>query len=506
MEKIWRDRIFFALCLALPFLFIPKLFQQPFIGGPIGTMLLVYPLLAFYVYTLYCWKCGSFSFYYQKKFLLFVGIYVISLLLSLMYGLYNYPYYDIIVNGPYGQIEKLVKASSILREYGFSMNNELLLVGWMIARRLKDIFFECFYMFFCIYIIYCWYRKDPVQASTIFEKAINCITVIVIVYSIFEIAYFFNLTLAKDVLLFTNPILHAISENWGWWPPLLWAEPRVRSIFPEPSQFGMYGATIIPFLWARIICGKQIIKNFTLVTIFMILLFLSVSKTSTWLLLVEIALFGCLIAFTKKWVAVKRFVLILFCFGIAFLTSSWCISVYPSGEDKQIHTQVSESISEVVNERSGSNAARFAIIKSDLRIWQDHWLVGVGSGMKAAYVPAYLTKEEAAVPEVKMWVDLQNKNGVLKTPIDCVSEYTNRLAETGILGIIIYLLPVFLLMVMLAKRRSLIYNDATLQLRLLPILTAIIGVLASGFSGMMTTVHSLWILLGMGYAYVLYKR
>ncbi len=506
MEKIWRDRFFFALCIALPFLFIPKFFQQPFIGGPIGTMLLVYPLLAFYAYTLYSWKHGSFSFYSYNKFLLFIGIYAIVLLLSLMYGLYNYPYYDLILNGPSGQIEKFGKVSSMLREYGFLLNDELLLVGWMIARRLKNIFFECFYMFFCTYLIYCWYRKDPVQSSILFEKAINCITVIIILYSTFEIAYFFSVSLAKDVLLFTNPILHAISENWGWWPPLLWPEFRVRSVFPEPSQFGMYGAAIIPFLWARMIYGKQIIKNFTFGTILMILLFLSVSKTSTWLLLGEIALFGCLIAFTKRWIAVKRFLLVLLCLGIAFFTSSWCISEYPSVANKQIHTKVSESISEVVNERSGSNAARFAIIKSDLRIWQDHWLVGVGSGMKAAYVPVYLTKEEASVPEVKMWVGLQNQNGVLKTPIGCISEYTNRLAETGILGIIIYLLPVLCLMVMLVKRRLLIYNDAMLQLRLLPILTAIIGVLASGFSGMITTFHSLWILLGMGYAYVLSRK
>lgn len=506
MEKIWRDRIFFALCLALPFLFIPKFFHQPFIGGQIGTMLLVYPLLAFYAYTLYSWKRGSFLFYSYNKFLLFVGIYAIFLLLSLIYGLYNYPYYDLIFNGPSGQIEKLEKVSNMFHEHGFSLNDEILLTWWMVVRRLKGIFFECFYMFFCTYLVYCWYRQDPLKARIIFEKAINYITIIIILYFTIEIAYFFNVPLTKNVLVFFNPILHAISENWGWWPPLLWPELRVRSIFPEPSQFGMYVAAIIPFFWVRVIFGKKIIKSISIGIILMIMLFLSVSKTSTWLLFGEIAVFGCLIVFMQRLLALKRFLLIVLCLGIAFITSSLCISVYPSVEDKQIHTKVSESISGVVNEGSGSNAARFAIIKSDLRIWQDHWLVGVGSGMKAAYVPEYLTKEETAVPEVKMWVDFQKENGVLKMPIDCISEYTNRLAETGILGLMIYLLPVFLLMVMLVKKRKLIYSDVRLQFGLLPIVTAIAGVLASGFSGMMTTFHLLWILLGMGYAYVLYLK
>ncbi len=510
MSDLWRDRFFFATCFALPFLFIPKIFWQSFLGGSNGTMLILYPLLAFYGYTIYRWKNGEFSFYCAKKFWLFIGGHAVILLLTLAWGLYGYPYYDLIFDGPPGQIEKLDRLLVFLHGRGVSVNEEWLLGAWVIVRQLKGIFFECVYMFFCSYLIFCWYRRDPLQASVVFEKPIKYIICIIVGYAAIEMAYFWGADWAKSVLVSVNPMLHTIAENWDWWPPLIWGERRIRSIFPEPSQFGMYAVAIVPFLWAHIIAGKRVKANLCLSLVMMTLIFLSLSKTSSWLLLGEVVVFGILVVWMKSFDKLKRFLCIPFCLCVALLVSLYITSLYPfndrGGGENANKFGVQQSITEVVNENSGSNKARFSIIKSDLRIWTDHWLLGVGRGLKAAYVPEYLTKTEKAVPEVKMWVKNQEAKGILKQPIGCTSEWTDRLATTGLLGFFSYFFPMILLLGLLIKKRRIFRTDEKMALSLIPILTAITGVLASGFSGMMTTFHTLWILLGMAFSYVLYER
>ena len=508
MTNIWRDRLFGAVCLALPFLFIPKIFWQSFIGGPLGSMLLVYPILSLYGYTAYQWKRGKFSFCNVKSFCSFIAIYVVILIVSLLWGLYNYPYYDLIFNGPAGQIEKLEKVMGLFHSNGIWVDEKIVLALWVVARLLKRIFFECFYMFFCSYLIYCWYRQNPLKASTIFEKAIQYITVIVTGYAAIEIAYFCGETWAKSILVTVNPMLHTIAENWDWWPPLLWGELRVRSIFPEPSQFGMYAAVIVPFFWTGILYKKKIIRNGLFSVIIMTLIFLSSSKTASYLLLGEAIALGVFVLYIRHCDLLRRYLSVLLCMGVAFVLSAGCVYFYSYSDDKQEFLQSSSrsiktSFTEVVNENAGSNAARFSIIKSDLRIWKDHPGLGVGAGLKAAYVPEYLTEKERAVPEVKMWMEKQEKKGVLKSPIGSVCEYSNRLAETGLLGLTIYLFSVLLLCALIVKKRKCFIHDREIQMGILPILIAIAGVMVSGVSGMMTTFHTLWILLGIAFAYVL---
>lgn len=503
MNDLWRDRLFGAVCFALPFLFIPKIFWPPFIGGYLSTMLILWPLLAFYGYTAYCYRKGKFSFYCLKRFLMFAGAYAGILLLALVWGLYEYPYYDLIFNGPPGQIEKLDKVLSFLHNRGISVNEEWLLGVWIVIRYLKGIFFDCFYMFFCSYLIYCWYRRDPLKAGEIFDKALTYVVPIIIGYACIEVISFFGMAWAKGVLVTVNPLLHAIAENWDWWPPLLWVG-RIRSIFPEPSQFGMYMGAIIPFFWMRMISGKRRWQDVCLSTVLMILIFLSISKTSSWLLIGEAVIFGLFLLCLQKWSYLKRFLMIPFCMVIAFGVSAWWISLYPLQVKQE--NQITASVKEVMDENSGSNAARFSILKSDMRIWKDHWLLGVGSGLKAAYVPEYLTEAEKAVPEVEMWLEKQEIKGILKEPIGCISEWTDRLATTGILGFLAYFFPEILLLGMLVKKRKIFMTNEKMCLGLLPVLTAIAGVLASGFSGMMATFHSLWILLGIAFAYVLQEK
>ena len=114
------DILFSILVFSLPFKYIPKLFWQTFLGGPFGQDLVVYPLLMGFVYTCYCqWKHRN-VLYKWDIFKKFVCAYLVVLFISLLWGLFNYPYYEQILNGPADQVEKLPWVLAFLHSVGIS--------------------------------------------------------------------------------------------------------------------------------------------------------------------------------------------------------------------------------------------------------------------------------------------------------------------------------------------------------------------------------------------------
>ena len=108
MNSKYKDKLFLIVCVTLIFNTVTEPIQMGFLGGPIGGKLVFYPLLIGMLYTFCCsWKyknspnIGLFI----KYILIYIGVSLASLLL----GLYTYPYWDLVLNGPVEQIEKLPK-------------------------------------------------------------------------------------------------------------------------------------------------------------------------------------------------------------------------------------------------------------------------------------------------------------------------------------------------------------------------------------------------------------
>jgi O-antigen ligase len=405
------------------------------------------------------------------------------------------------------------------------ISQEYLLSIWIVARFFKAILLQIIYTLGFSYIIYCWFAKDPGVAVKILQKSIYIIVCIMAVYSFFELFYFFGYAWAKSVLVNVNPLLHAIEENFGWWPPLLWDSPRVRSIFPEPSQFGMYGAFVMPFIWANILNKKHIYGNLFIVCILALLMFLSVSKTSMALFLLEIGLLVIIVTIRQKNELLKKCILIIFTIGIAFGINVLCLSNYGIrpfddilgfnntetskkndlfvyGEEK-ITKYLQKNITGIANENTGSNGTRFAIIKNDMRVGKDHFILGVGSNLKNAYTTDYFTQEEILIPEIGNCKKLQDEQGVLKTGYPNVSEYSQRFAENGLVGLLIYVSPVFILCFIIWKnRKKYFYDDDEINL-FVCVFISLIGCFVSGGSGVLTTIQTYWILLGIAFDYAL---
>lgn len=422
---------------------------------------------------------------------------------STILGLIIYPYYEIILNGPIGQISKLPKVISILNDIGIYVDREYLLICLMIIRVFRNICFDIIYTFCVAYMIYCWYYYRAIEGFKILVKAVVISTLIIIIYGIIDTFYLLGSDTATNILVIINPFLHEIASSHGWWPPLLWKE-QLRSIFEEPSYYGIYASFAMPFLWYKFIEVEKIKYKIIFILIisgFTFCLFLTKSRTA-------IALFGgeCIILilylfYLQRKILWKKVIVIFTTMIITFFGSNLIIANMGiwHNENKinsvvKIEEYISDNVGSLISLEKRSNTARYSIIIANFKIGMDYFLLGVGTNLNNAYIPEYLPAMSKNNPEVKMWIDQQKKEGILKDGFPNLCEYTSRLAQNGFLGLIIFLLPAFVLLkilIMKIKEKNIIYVIFSISF---------IGILVSGVGTGLDVAYYYWILLGLGYA------
>lgn len=153
-----------------------------------------------------------------------------------------------------------------------------------------------------------------------------------------------------------------------------------------------------------------------------------------------------------------------------------------------------------------SNRSRYSILKADLSIGMSHPVLGVGRSLRNAYISDYLPEEAFSGEEIQMWIRNQKEKGIMRSGFPALGEYSSRFAETGILGLIIYLIPAIILIYRLL---SITCNKAIESKNRLPyvfFLISILGVLASGLGDSINITCAYWLLLGVGYAMCFGKK
>ncbi len=510
MNPLHRDVLFFMMVFSLTFNCIPSSIQMNFLAGPMGSQLIFYPAFVSLCYTFYCQvKKGNILVRFDKFKIFLVG-YVTVMLISLVNGLYIYPYYNLILYGPIDQVEKIPKLLAILNECGINVSARELLSFWMMARPIKGLIFEVTYTFGISYIIYCWYHNDWRQAIKILTKGIMASVTICIVYSSIELFYLVGNDTASVILKKINPYIHLIKTRGTWWPPLLW-EGQLRSVFAEPSYFGMYTAFCLPFLWGQIFSNKfkfsGSIKSIVLVLAMSFLLFITKARTGFMLHIGEIFILSIVLWFVHNKTYIKKFLIILLCSCIAFLGCNFFISncMENKKNDKvkssvvsSMESYVDSNAVSLINPDKRSNRARYSVMEADLRIGIDNPILGIGRGLRNAYVINYFTESALKNREVQMWLRFSKKQGILKAGIPTLGEYTSRFSETGLLGIVLFLFPPFLLLFnMLRKIRCLNMNT---QVYYIMYITSLIGIMAAGIGDGINILWCYWLILGVGYA------
>lgn len=503
-----RDILFYGAIFALIFNNIPTAIQMNFIGGVVGSKLAFYPVILGFIYTAYCqYKYGNVFVKLPviKKYIL---VYSIVALFSLTLGLYNYPYFELIINGPINQIEKLPKVLAWFSEYGIDLNFEITISFWMVVRVIKTLALEIFYTFIFSYMIYCWYKDDWYDAIKILGKASLCSLAVIVIYCIVEVSYLVGNETAKSILENITPYLHTVKDNGTWWPPLLWKN-QLRSIFAEPSYFGIYSAFCLPFLWLGIIKNKLNNKDayvYIILTISMtFLLILTKARTGFMLHVGELLIFSFLLIYTRNTALWKKSIVVFLCSMIAFVGGNLFISKCMITK-KAIHTPLKTSISNyidsnatsLINPDKRSNRARYSVMEADVNVGLEHPLFGIGSGLRAAYVIDAFSERALNDSEVKYWIRNSKRLGILKSGIPKLGEYTSRFCETGMLGLLVFLFPAFYLAKCMLYKLKNIEKDV--QVYYVLFLTSFAGILASGIGDTINITYCYWVLLGLGYA------
>ena len=497
--------LFFFITFVLFLNNIPKSMQIKYLGGILQGKLVFYPIFVGLIYTLYCQYKYKNILVNFKKFSKFIFVYLGGICVSAIIGLYTYPYYDFVFNGPITQIEKLPKVINLLNELEIYIDPKRLIAFWMIIRIIKGNIFDVIYTIGGVYMIYCWYYGNWQIAFKILIKAVLASLVIIFGYCFIELFYLSGDYSAKNLLININPFLHVIESDHDWWPPLL-LPGQLRSIFAEPSYYGIYFAFAMPVLWHVLVSTKKTCyKIFSILAIifFTFCLFLTQARTAVALFCGEIFILFIFTVYLKNKFVFKETGKIFIVSSIAFILSSLFINnllVDNRYGISSVESYIESNLTSLASTSQRSNGARYSIMLADFKIGLDHPLIGVGSGLRNAYIPDYLPEMATDNSEVKMWIKNQKEKGVLRSSFPKLGEYTSRFAETGIIGLILFLIPPVILLHKLYRKitnKSITIDD---KLPYIFFTISLIGIMASGIGDTINITYCYWVLLGLGYA------
>lgn len=508
MNKRVCDILFFILCICLIFLNIPQILRIKFLSYVISSKLVFYPLNIGLIYTLYCeykYKNVLINFEKFKKYIfLFLGI---SLLSTIM-GFCLYPYYDLVLHGPVNQIEILPKVLAILNSYGVNIQAHTLMMFLMVIKVIKTIFLETLYTFGGAYMIYCWYYSRVKEGINILLKAIVVSIIIVILYGVIDIYYLLGNEIATNILITINPFIHEFVTAYGSWPPLLW-KGQLRSIFTEPSYYGIYAAFAMPFLWYIFIKVKNLrykIGVSMLMFSFVFCLFLTKARTAVALFGGECVLLILFMLYLRRKIFIQKVICILLCSGIAFFCANLLIADMKVNNNLEstnkvnVEAYLEDNLGSLASTDKRSNTARYSVMIANLKIGVDYPILGVGTNLTNAYITEYLPNMSRNNAEVNMWLKKQQEKGILKSGFPTLGEYTCRFAQNGLLGLMVFLAPAFILLRKLLQKIYLEKNNYEIVLPYVFFTISFIGIMTAGIGDTINITYCYWVLLGLGYA------
>ena len=504
--KRFKDAIFFLIVFSLIFNNIPKSVQMMFLGGCVGDKLVFYPLVVGMFYSVYIQIKHKSLFTNKKIIIRFILLYISMVVGSLVLGLVNYPFYEVLTNGPINQIDKLTNVLNVLEECNIKVVEKYIMIAWMILRNLKGLFLEILFTFGGAYMIYCWYADDYKRGIKILCLGVFSSVVVIVFYSVIEIFYLAGNKTAKDILQYITPFFHFIGQDGYWWPPLLW-KGQLRSLFAEPSYFGTYCAFAVPFLYLLIFNSSSFKRYFYFIFTIVLLFFLVLTKARTGIVLHmgQLLILISLLIYLNKEKSKKIVSIVLVSSLFAFCMGNLFISTFMNQNNvnsqqlhKTINQYVDNNIASLGRSKARSNHARYSIMLADFKIGLDYPVFGVGNNLRNAYIPQYLSEEAKNNEEIKMWLSFREKFGILKYGFPRLGEYTVRFAETGIIGLILFLSPVLYLLFSLIRGIKK-YNE---NLSLIFYITALVGIMANGLGNSLLSSYYYWVLLGLGYTMI----
>ena len=494
--------IFFLLCTFMCFTHLPERYcVSGFLFGILRIKLIIYPVVAGMVYTAYCVRkseliCADWGIF--KRYIL---IYAVLSVISIVVGLVNFPYYDVIYQTSMEQFQKFMILCRWLGNMGIDVSERGLLPFWMFLRYVKGFCVNTFFTFGIAYMVYCWYVDDWKCGFKV--MGYGCLTglAIVLPYGILDILYLAHCQVGEDFLTILNPCVHPVMMDGGWWPHMFLN--AFRSLFCEPSFFGMWSAVSLPFVWYQCLClkfGKKWLLFLVMNVHFSFCLFLSNSRTCIGILLIELMAMIVALLWQRNFDWLKKcsviIVGVIFAFGLN--VGFQCKFMHSdTGVFSVTQNYIDQNIKTISYANKGrSNSQRWAVIQSDISLFADHPFFGVGQGLSRFYVYDYLPKDAFQNWEVQYWHKRTKEYGIMKNAFPALSEYPYMLAQLGIFAGFVHYLP--LLMLIYKFLSMLWYRQFTLEHLTLGL--ALLGTVITGLNDTFNHVGWIWILYGICFA------
>ena len=546
--------LFIVSLICLPFNRIYPEFRPRFIAGMMSSELAIFPLIIIVIIVLYNrWKYKQ-PLYQEKAFVSYSLIYVVILLLSLIIGLFIYPYYDgtlFFVNQQLPEVISILNTIQLLKiPTNFTYQFGIILIA---TKLIYAAIIRYIWTFGISYIIFNCYRNRVNELKQDLLNGISILLGILIVFSCIEAVHQSGVSWGTDIVKFINPYFYLIGEDQnGQWPPLIW-EYQFRSVTPEPSFLAMILGFLLPFVWYKIYQIKNhIIKSLWMFILLIatILLFLTQSRTATMTYVLELIALNLILLInsikSKLWRTNSQYIIriisvtivALFC-SIQFISNFMTppaenfskvvnFSTYMNNnfisvrtidmvlgknlevdddkvmndsskvdDDKVMNNSSKVDDDKVMNNSSketrSSNISRKENIRMELDIFKAHPILGVGTGLSGMYKTDLVNSEEMN-NELSRWTYMQRNVGIIKSIFPVASQYTTLLAEQGILGLICFLLPEIFCLWILVKQ---IYNDSNLDMFSVSILISLLGFTFIGLTTSFYLTYMYWIILSI---------
>ena len=500
---------------------IPMSLRIGFLGGEFSAKASFYTLFICLVYSVWLKRHSLRQYHLYWKELVYIALLGFSITVSLVHGLINFPYYDLVPGTHYinHKLEAIIQFifNETASEYTLSVIH-------ICFRVLKNSLTQLIFTFGFSYLIFYLYKNRSETILKIVSKGSLISATLVVVFGVIELFYFDKQQWALSLLTYIRPIVHAIEINNTWWPPLFWSAFQIRSLFPEPSFLGIYSVITIPFIWNIVFTSKSkklVGSSLIILLLLEMITLLANSRTATVLLIIDhilLVLALCIQFKNKKFVIHTVLVtlvgLLAFIGNIVYTsnvlyvqdastksintTSSTIKNISTQQVANEISSYGENNVKSLSKKSSRSNNQRYGVMKADLDIFKENPLLGVGQGLRTPYVLNHLDEDSLNNTEVKMWIDNVKNKGLINISIPMLGEYTSRLSETGIISFVLFMGPIVFLLV-----RLLIYvfkNPKDIWIIFFTI--AYIESLLTGIGTTLNELYYFWILLGFGYALV----
>lgn len=441
-------------CLMMVILLIPFIHFSVDLPLAGGVPALLFLMLGYLFFTYEIFVQGSRFSKIEKTGFVFLAVVLGWNVITGLIGVLNYPYFSWINLNQMDHFRNFYdNITSII-----NLNELTAIKSWLSYKEIRYALIDVGSTYLISVWIYHLYQNEWEQAFCDLRKILLVLIACLVLYSLFEINFLLGGALGTNVLETINPLYMKIANTNGWWPPLLW-QGQLRSLFAEPSFLGIFCAMAIPICFSFYFDKNLQAKSYLGMVLYFalaLMVILSKARTGTLVFLGEVFLLSCwqIGLYQKQW---KRYCGVMASTCLSFFIGLSLITQFPShqsfdGQEVTLGSYMEQNVTSVVGDQR-SNSARKANVRATTQVGLEHPLFGIGHSFKPMYVDKALTVDEKDIPEVHNWSKDMYEKGLLKSGYSALNQLSEVLVKRGIIGVLLFLFPIFLLVGKLFKKK-----------------------------------------------------